>query len=48
MDAIFPGDPIDYVKQKDLVMSRIDEALGRLLGRGHARQRHRHLPQPAR
>ena len=26
MDAIFPGDPIDYAKQKDLVMSRIDEA----------------------
>ena len=26
MDAIFPGDPIDYEKQKDLVMSRIDEA----------------------
>jgi NAD(P)-dependent dehydrogenase (short-subunit alcohol dehydrogenase family) len=26
MDAIFPGDPIDYEKQKGLVMSRIDEA----------------------
>ncbi len=26
MDAIFPGDPIDYASQKDLVMSRIDEA----------------------
>ena len=26
MDAIFPGDPIDYARQKDLVMSRIDEA----------------------
>lgn len=26
MDAIFPGDPIDYAKQKDLVMSRIDQA----------------------
>ncbi|MCA3562343.1 MAG: SDR family NAD(P)-dependent oxidoreductase [Aestuariivirga sp.] len=26
MDAIFPGDAIDYGKQKDLVMSRIDEA----------------------
>ncbi len=26
MDAIFPGDPIDYAKQKGLVMSRIDEA----------------------
>jgi NAD(P)-dependent dehydrogenase (short-subunit alcohol dehydrogenase family) len=26
MDAIFPGDPIDYEKQKDLVMARIDEA----------------------
>jgi len=26
MDAIFPADPIDYAKQKDLVMSRIDEA----------------------
>lgn len=26
MDAIFPGNPIDYEKQKDLVMSRIDEA----------------------
>lgn len=26
MDAIFPGDPIDYASQKDLVMARIDEA----------------------
>ena len=26
MDAIFPGDPIDYAKQKDLAMSRIDDA----------------------
>ncbi len=26
MDAIFPGDPIDYATQKDLTMSRIDEA----------------------
>jgi NAD(P)-dependent dehydrogenase (short-subunit alcohol dehydrogenase family) len=26
MDAIFPGDPIDYEKQKDLVMSRIGDA----------------------
>ncbi|MCA3556343.1 SDR family NAD(P)-dependent oxidoreductase [Aestuariivirga sp.] len=26
MDAIFPGDPIDFEKQKDLVMSRIDQA----------------------
>jgi NAD(P)-dependent dehydrogenase (short-subunit alcohol dehydrogenase family) len=26
MDAIFPGDPIDYVNQKGLAMSRIDEA----------------------
>ena len=26
MDAIFPGDPIDYVNQKGLTMSRIDEA----------------------
>lgn len=26
MDAIFPGDPIDYAKQKGLAMSRIDEA----------------------
>lgn len=26
MDAIFPGDPIDYARQKDLVMSRIDQA----------------------
>ena len=26
MDAIFPGDPIDYEKQKGLVMSRIDQA----------------------
>lgn len=26
MDAIFPGDPIDYASQKDLVMSRIDQA----------------------
>lgn len=26
MDAIFPGDPIDYANQKDLAMSRIDEA----------------------
>lgn len=26
MDAIFPGDAIDYERQKDLVMSRIDEA----------------------
>ena len=26
MDAIFPGDPIDYVQQKGLTMSRIDEA----------------------
>ena len=26
MDAIFPGEPIDYAKQKDLAMSRIDEA----------------------
>lgn len=26
MDAIFPGDPIDYVAQKGLAMSRIDEA----------------------
>ena len=26
MDAIFPGEPIDYARQKDLVMSRIDQA----------------------
>ncbi len=26
MDAIFPGDPIDYAKQKNLAMARIDEA----------------------
>lgn len=26
MDAIFPGDPIDYDKQKDLVMARIGDA----------------------
>ena len=26
MDAVFPGEPIDYEKQKDLVMARIDEA----------------------
>lgn len=26
MDAIFPGDPIDYAKQKDLTMSRISDA----------------------
>ncbi len=26
MDAIFPGDPIDYAAQKDLAMARIDEA----------------------
>ena len=26
MDAIFPGEPIDYEKQKDLVMSRIGDA----------------------
>ena len=26
MDAIFPGDPIDYEKQKGLAMARIDEA----------------------
>src|SRR4051812_22148873 len=26
MDAIFPGAPIDYEKQKGLVMSRIDQA----------------------
>lgn len=26
MDAIFPGDPIDYEKQKGLTMARIDEA----------------------
>lgn len=26
MDAIFPGDPIDYAKQKGLVMSRISDA----------------------
>ena len=26
MDAIFPGDPIDYEKQRGLVMSRIDQA----------------------
>jgi NAD(P)-dependent dehydrogenase (short-subunit alcohol dehydrogenase family) len=26
MDAIFPGDPIDYEKQKDLVMARISDA----------------------
>jgi NAD(P)-dependent dehydrogenase (short-subunit alcohol dehydrogenase family) len=26
MDAIFPGDPIDYEKQKDLVMARIGDA----------------------
>jgi NAD(P)-dependent dehydrogenase (short-subunit alcohol dehydrogenase family) len=26
MDAVFPGEPIDYAKQKDLVMARIDEA----------------------
>lgn len=26
MDAIFPGDPIDYSRQKDLTMSRIDQA----------------------
>ncbi len=26
MDAIFPGDPVDYASQKDLVMARIDEA----------------------
>jgi NAD(P)-dependent dehydrogenase (short-subunit alcohol dehydrogenase family) len=26
MDAIFPGDPIDYENQKDLVMSRISDA----------------------
>lgn len=26
MDAIFPGDPIDYAKQKGLTMARIDEA----------------------
>ena len=26
MDAIFPGDAIDFEKQRDLVMSRIDEA----------------------
>jgi NAD(P)-dependent dehydrogenase (short-subunit alcohol dehydrogenase family) len=26
MDAVFPGEPIDYEKQKALVMARIDEA----------------------
>mgnify|MGYP000119502150 CR=1 FL=1 len=26
MDAVFPGEPIDYAAQKDLVMARIDEA----------------------
>lgn len=26
MDAIFPGDPIDYANQQDLAMSRIDQA----------------------
>jgi len=26
MDAIFPGDPIDYEKQKNLAMARIDQA----------------------
>jgi NAD(P)-dependent dehydrogenase (short-subunit alcohol dehydrogenase family) len=26
MDAIFPGDPIDYERQKPLAMARIDEA----------------------
>lgn len=26
MDAVFPGEPVDYAKQKDLVMARIDEA----------------------
>jgi NAD(P)-dependent dehydrogenase (short-subunit alcohol dehydrogenase family) len=26
MDAIFPGDPIDYARQKDLTMSRISDA----------------------
>ena len=26
MDAVFPGEPIDYASQKDLVMARIDEA----------------------
>jgi NAD(P)-dependent dehydrogenase (short-subunit alcohol dehydrogenase family) len=26
MDAVFPGEPVDYEKQKDLVMARIDEA----------------------
>jgi NAD(P)-dependent dehydrogenase (short-subunit alcohol dehydrogenase family) len=26
MDAVFPGAPIDYATQKDLVMARIDEA----------------------
>lgn len=26
MDAVFPGEPVDYEKQKNLVMARIDEA----------------------